>query len=435
MPQDIRELWPKVLEELKLRVTPGQFQTWFGTISPGNKRANCVEIKVPNAYYKTWLGRNYKGLLEEVVSVVSQAPATIEFAVESGTAVKPLELDPFLNRKYTFDTFVVGSMNRLAYAAALAVAESPGYTYNPLFLYGCVGLGKTHLLQAICLFLLDKHPSLRVLYRPCEAIVNHFITTVRTKTWESFRKTYRDVDVLVVDDIHSLSSHSPPFREEFFHTFNALYNLQRQIVLSATCPPEEIPSLEARLVSRFKWGLLARIDAPDLETRIALVEKKALLLGLSLSPSVSRFLAETEATNVRELEGTVVRLSRLCSLSNTLPSLDLARRVVGAAPRNEGQSVGIDCILQAVSESFLVPLSVLQSRRRLRSVTVPRQIAMYLARRLTSLSLQEIGGYIGGRDHSTVLYAEGKISALRREDQKINTLVDKIERSLRNPRG
>lgn len=431
--KDIRKLWPKVLEALQTRVTPGQFQTWFETISPGSQRANCVEIKVPNAYCKTWLGHSYKGLLEEVVSAVVQAPATVEFAVES-EPVKSQELDPFLNKKYTFDNFVVGPTNRLAYAAAFATAKSPGYAYNPLFLYGGVGLGKTHLLQAVCISLLDNHPSLKVLYRPCEAIVNHFVSTVRTKTWESFRKAYRDVDVLVIDDVHFLSR-SQQFREEFFHTFNALYNLQRQMVFSSPVPPEEIPFLEDRLVSRFNWGLLARIDSPDVETRNAIVEKKSLLLGLSLTPEVARFLAEHAPANVRELEGALVRLLLLCSQGNTPPSMDLARGAVGDRSRKEGPAVSIDRILRAVSASFRVPLSQLQSRRRLRSITVPRQIAMYLARRLTSLSLQEIGGYIGGRDHSTVLHAEERVSSLLKEDQKINVLVDKIEQSLRNSCG
>ncbi|MFQ5956645.1 MAG: chromosomal replication initiator protein DnaA [Candidatus Brocadiales bacterium] len=436
MAKEIRELWPKVLDELKERLTPQQFQTWFAHIQPiARGGGEEIELKVPNEYHKEWLARSYKNLLEEVLSSVSKDVRSVEFTVDSGVPCSlGVESYSDLNRNYSFDSFVVGPSNRLAHAAATAVAESLGRAYNPLFLHGGVGLGKTHLLHAICLSLLANSPAVRILYLPCESFVNHYIATVKNGRWESFRNTYREVDVLLIDDIHFLSR-SQHSREEFFHTFNALYNTQRQVVLSSDCPPEDIPTLEERLISRFKWGLLAKIDPPDYETRIAIAEKKASILNIQIPPEAARIIAEGVTNNVRELEGAIIRFSRYASLDTSTPKPDLARRVIRELTREEVSSVSIEKILSTVAASFNLTLSQLQSKSRTRSVASARQVAMYLSRRLTKLSLQEIGGYMGGRDHSTVIYAEEKVKATRSRDRSFAKLLDEMEKNLQKGGG
>lgn len=433
MAKEIQDLWSKVLEELKGRLTPQQFQTWFAHIKPVAREGDdSIELRVPSEYHREWLSRSYAGLVEEVLSSVSKGGRDVRFTVEGRTPASPgVEPHSYLNRNYSFDNFIAGPSNRLAHAAAIGVAESPGHAYNPLFLQGGVGLGKTHLLHAICLSLLVKDPNLRILYLPCESFVNHFIATVKSERWESFRNTYRDLDVLVIDDIHFISR-SPRSREEFFHTFNALYNSQKQIILSSDCSPEEIPSLEERLVSRFKWGLLARIDPPDFETRAAIIEKKASLSNLHIPPEASKIIAEQVTDNVRELEGAIIRFSRYASVSPSTPAADIARQVVKDLTKRSPATVNIDKILSSVATSFDISLSQLQSRSRRRSVALARQVAMYLARQLTHLSLQEIGGYVGGRDHSTVIHAEEKVKTMKSKDMNFSQLVDEIERGLQS---
>ncbi|MFQ5862728.1 MAG: chromosomal replication initiator protein DnaA [Candidatus Brocadiales bacterium] len=436
MAKEICKLWPKVLDELKGRVTPQQFQTWFAHIQPvAREGERDIELRVPTEYHKEWLTKSYKGLLEEVLSSVSKDIRDIRFTAERDVPGSlGMESYNYLNRNYSFDNFVVGPSNRLAHAAAVAIAKSAGRAYNPLFLHGGVGLGKTHLLHAICLSLLDDDPNLRILYLPCESFMNHFIATVRNGRWESFRSTYRDVDVLVIDDIHFLSR-SQRSREEFFHTFNALYNSQKQIVLSSVCSPEDIPAIEERLVSRFKWGLSAKIDPPDLETRIAIIEKKTLLLNIQLPPDVTMVFAEGITCNVREIEGAIIRFSRYTSLERSSSAVDFARRVVKELTSEEVAPVSIEKILAAVASSFSLSLSQLQSRRRTRSLATARQVAMYLSRRLTKHSLQEIGGYIGGRDHSTVIHAEERVRTAKSKDKSFALLVDEIERNLQEGGG
>ncbi|HCN20553.1 MAG: hypothetical protein A3C38_01245 [Planctomycetes bacterium RIFCSPHIGHO2_02_FULL_50_42] len=431
MVKEIQNLWPKILEELKVKVTPQQFQTWFAHIKPITLEGdNGIELRVPNEYHREWLSRSYKDIIEDAFSSVSGDVGDIRFTVEDGAqGVPSVESYSYLNKVYLFDNFIVGPSNRLAHAAAVAVSESPGGTYNPLFLQGGVGLGKTHLLHAICLSLLAKNPSLRILYLPCESFVNHFIATIKSERWEGFRNTYRDLDMLVIDDIHFISR-SQRSREEFFHTFNALYNLQKQIVLSSDCSPEDIPSLEERLISRFKWGLLARIDPPSFETRIAIIEKKAALLNLYVPPSAARIIAEGVTDNVRELEGAIIRFSRYASVSPATPVEETARQVTKELVKQNVPNVSIEEILRAVSTSFGIPLSQLQSRDRSRSVALARQTAMYFARKFTRLSLQEIGGYIGGRDHSTVIHAEEKVKETKSRDKGFLQLMDEIEKNL-----
>jgi len=331
-----------------------------------------------------------------------------------------------LNPQYTFGNFVTGPCNRMAHAAAMAISDLPGRAYNPLFLHASVGLGKSHLMQAICHNLANNRPDVPMMYISCEDFVNQFIGAIEHGLLEDFRYRFRYLDVLVIDDIHFLAEKDRT-QEEFFHTFNTLYQAQKQVVLSSDSPPHEIPSVEERLVSRFKWGLVARIDRPSYETRVAIVRKKAHLRGRELPEDVVQYIASTVDTNNRELEGAVVRVLGFAALSGREITMDLAREALRDLAHKPRPAVTIQRIADAVLERFNARLSDLQSKRRAQSVTVPRQISMYLARRLTNHSLEEIGAFFGGRDHTTVLHAERKIQQTIGRDPAFRGLVETIE--------
>jgi chromosomal replication initiator protein len=317
--------------------------------------------------------------------------------------------DVTLNEKYTFDNFVVGPSNQLAHAAAMAVAEAPAGSYNPLFLHGAVGLGKTHLLQAICHKAMDSDRALKVLYLSSETFVNQFIAAIEQGDLSRFRYKYRSVDLLLIDDIHLLANKERT-QDEFFHTFNTLYNDQRQIVLSSDSPPSEIPTLRERLISRFKWGLVAEIGAPGYETRQAILRRKARDRDIELPEEILNFLAEKISTNIRELEGAVTKVHGYAQLTGRAVNLDLAREALGHSGDDTHQSIlGVDRIMDVVCKHYGVRVTDLNGRRRTQSIVLPRQVAMYLTRKMTPLSLMEIGARFGGRDHSTVLYAVSKI--------------------------
>lgn len=432
-------LWQTVLEEIKKVVTPQQFQTWFTSLKLLAYSNDRIDIQVPNFFFKEWLEKHYMERIGRALAGITRGVPTIRFHVDNVTqreakSAAPTRVDTVsatgshLNKEYRFENFIVGPCNRLAHAASLAIAESPGQAYNPLFIHASPGLGKTHLLHAVCLSLIERQSPLRVIYLPCEAFMNHFVSTIKTGDWESFRRQYRDADVLAIDDVHFLS-HSQRTREEFFHTFNALYNSQKQIVLSSDCTPEEIPTLEERLVSRFKWGLMCSIDPPAYETRIAIIEKKAGTWGIELPVDVIRYLAENITANTREIEGAIVKIVKSASITNSKVTLELARDSISELVKDK-KSASIEQILKAITSRYNVQLSLLQSKKRTKSITFPRQIVMHLARRLTNLSLNEIGGYLGGRDHTTVIHADEKIHSLRKKDRNLNELLQRIEISL-----
>jgi chromosomal replication initiator protein len=434
-------LWQLVLEEIKKDVTPQQFQTWFTCLKLLTYSDDHIDIQVPNVFFKEWLEMHYLGYIQKAVAGITPGNPAIRFCTEDAdrpeaNLARPAVVNGaasavsgYLNKEYRFESFIVGPCNRLAHAASLAVAESPGHAYNPLFIHASPGLGKTHLLHAVCLSLIEKQRSLKIVYLPCEAFMNHFISTIKTGDWEAFRRHYRDIDVLAIDDIHFLT-HSQRTREEFFHTFNALHGSQKQIILSSDCPPEEIPTLEARLVSRFKWGLMCNIDSPAYETRIAIIEKKADAWGVELPVDVIRFLAENITTNIREIEGAIIRISKSASVNNSKITVASARECIADLIK-EKKTISFEQILKAITSKYNVQLSLLQSKKRTKSISFPRQIAMHLARRLTDLSLNEIGGYLGGRDHTTVIHADDKIYSLRGKDQNLNDSLKKIEDTLR----
>jgi chromosomal replication initiator protein len=337
-----------------------------------------------------------------------------------------------LNPKYTFDNFVVGPCNRFAHAAAVGAAEAPGKSYNPFFLHGNVGLGKTHLLQSFCFALLERNPQTRILYLSCETFVNHFISALENGDLQKFRNKYRGVDVLVIDDIHVLANKERT-QEEFFHTFNTLYQSGKQIVLSSDSPPKDIPTLQERLVSRFRWGLVTEIEPPCYETRMAILKRKSREKGREIPDDVARLLAETIDSNIRELEGAVTKLIGFAGLTHQQVTCDVAREALRELFEARKGMPSMEDILNLVTEHFDVKLSELQSKKRTNAIAYPRQIAMYLARQITRHSLEEIGGFFGGRDHSTVIYAVEKVGQLMAEDAEARAIIEGFLARLQGP--
>ena len=434
-----------ILSVIKKVVTAQQFDIWFSCLRIFSVTDNSITFVAPNNFIREWLHSNYNDLFSGAVYKVLNSSREVIFSTEdevfgqsltpsfftnNTTSIKSFSDECYtipLNKYYSFENFVVGPCNRLAHAAAIAVSESPGHAYNPLFIHGASGLGKTHLLHAINNVLVSKH-AIKTLFLSCERFVNHYISTIRSNSWDSFRELYRNTDALLIDDIQVFEN-SQGSREEFFHTFNTLYNAKKQIVITSDCPPESIASLEDRLISRFRWGLLCCVDSATIETRIAIAEKKASLWGISLSHEAASYLAENISGNIRELEGAIARLSREEKITKNRITLDLVRKVVRELSGNK-KTVSIEAIIESVSKRFNVSVSQLQSKRRTRSLVLPRQIVMYLSRKLTHMSLMEIGGYIGGRDHSTVIHADEKITQMSKKDKNLLFVLQKLEGEL-----
>jgi chromosomal replication initiator protein len=445
-----RSVWERVATILRRAVPRQQFETWFRGMALVTLTPERAELTVPNNFLREWILRKYFGVLRRALREVSGGDPEVEIrigeedapppeAVEAVAAEAPAarppsprpspplaygESDVILNAQYTFDNFIPGPSNNFPYAAALAVADSPGKSYNPLFLHGSVGLGKTHLLQAICHRLMERRPDMRILYLSCETFTNHFVTAVANGELDSFRFRYRHVDVLLIDDIHFLASRERT-QEEFFHTFNTLYNANKQIILSSDSNPAEIPTIEERLVSRFKWGVVAKIDQPVYETRVAIIARKARVHGATFPDEVVKFLAENIRSNIREIEGAVNKVAGMAHIYQRAIDIDLAKEALRDLLPPPSSRVSVDGIVRTVAEHFGVPVRDLMGKRRSKSIAHPRQICMFLARRLTSHSLEEIGGYFGGRDHTTVMYAYDKI---RREAEDSTDLAETIEK-------
>ncbi|MBC7771628.1 MAG: chromosomal replication initiator protein DnaA [Pyrinomonadaceae bacterium] len=344
----------------------------------------------------------------------------------------PLGLSLVLNPDYAFENFVVGPGNRLAHAAAQAVSVNPGMAYNPYFVHGKVGLGKTHLLQAICLRIKDSNPGARIFYTSCDAFITYFMEAVQAGEMTDFRHTFRDVDVLVIDDIHFLAKRDRT-QEEFFHTFNSLYQMHKQIILSSDAPPEEIPDLEDRLVSRFKWGLVASVAPPCYETRVAILKNKARLRCMDMPDDVACHIAGKIDTNIRELEGAVVKLQILSSVEKRPVDLEMARAALGEEPGRTEKQIQIQSIINVVTDYYGIKITDLQSKRRHRSVALPRQVCMFLARKHTRHSLEEIGGYFGGRDHTTVMHAVRTIEFKVGAEADFLRLMKSLEETIKSP--
>ncbi len=430
--------WALIQDKIKEKVTPQQFTTWFSGLNLIKLNTDEIYIHTPNSYCREWIENNYMDAIITSLEEASLSNRKVRFIVDDKSSLEPepyvqntpssssTDNSTYINKNYNFDNFLVGPCNRLAHASALAVSVSPGAAYNPLFIHGSVGLGKTHLLQAIFLHL--QKGGYNALYLPCESFVNHYISTIKTGDWDSFRNKYRKIDVLLIDDVHFLAN-SQSSREEFFYTFNALYTRQKQLVLSSDCPPEEIPTIEERLISRFRWGLITRVDPPGFETNVAIIQKKTALLNMKISYDVACYLADNVVSSIREIEGTLANIHKYATMNESKIDLSLVKKIVRDFSKQK-RNIGIEKILNTVTKHYGVQLSQLHSKRKLKSITLPRQIAMHLARKLTNLSLGEIGGYMGGRDHTTVMHADDKIKKLKSLDRNMSSTLRKLENSL-----
>jgi len=432
-----------------LRQNHGEIcRQWFDELEPLWLDGGVLQIRVANQVQQNYLARYCSEPFNDAAQAATGNLVAVSFVNGDGypprTARGNGRVDPaddlvsdqiVLSPDYTFDHFVQGPGNRLAYAASMAVAKQPGRAYNPLFVHGGVGLGKTHLLQAVCQTLLQDNPEARICYLSCDSFMNQFLEAVQNGRMHDFRHLYRHVDMLVIDDIHFLANRERS-QEEFFHTFNTLYQANKQIVISSDSPPNEIPQLEERLISRFNWGLVARVDKPCYETRVAIVRKKAELRGLTIPDDVVCYVATRIDSNTRELEGAITKIQSLASFDEQEINFDLAQKALGDDPVDSSRlQLSIQTIIDAVTDFYDVKLSDLQSKRRHRSITVPRQVCMYLARRRTAYSLEEIGGYFGGRDHTTVMHAIRTVDDRIDDDPMFAAQVHQLDNHLTPSRG
>ncbi|MBI4566016.1 MAG: chromosomal replication initiator protein DnaA [Planctomycetes bacterium] len=458
MMQLTEETRQSILQRLEQAIAPAVFQTWCRNLRFDAVRENVYEVPVPNAFYREWLEREIRDPLEEAFRQIFGRAPQLSFRISDDpeTAIVPLEPSsadapaaprevppepprpasvpagaaPLLNPAYTFDTFVVGPTNRVAHAAALSVSENQGYVHNPFFVHGGVGLGKTHLLQAICRAILARNPYARILYLSCESFVNEYIGALQRGRIEAFRQRMRGSDVLVIDDIHFLAGKDSS-QEEFFHTFNALHMAQRRVILSSDSGPREIRALKEQLVSRFLGGFEARIDAPTFEMRVAILRKKAEIKRREIPEEVLSFVAASVDTNIRELEGAINKLIAYASLSSRPIDLTLAQETLRDVATAAKQRIGVQKIQEVVSLFYGKRVIDLRSRTWTKSTSRARQVAMFLCKEMTSHSLSEIGSFFGGKDHSTVLYGIGRISAAMTKNEQIRSEVESIRRLLR----
>jgi chromosomal replication initiator protein len=449
-------LWESIADRLREALTETTFETWFGRANPVSLGERQLVVEVPNDFTRDWIQGHFLDFVSGVARESLGREVLVTFTVGEQRPQPPARPRPAeaelgrreagipdrdtpevdLNSKYTFDLFVIGSSNRFAHAAALAVAEAPAQAYNPLFIYGGTGLGKTHLLQAIGHYVGQHSRRLTMRYVTSETFMNDFIDSLRDKRIEGFKRRYRNYDVLLVDDIQFFEG-KERIQEEFFHTFNSLYEGGAQIVISSDRPPREIATLEERLRSRFEWGLLTDIQAPDLETRIAILRKKVNTEGIAVTdPEVLTFIASRVSSNIRELEGALTRVVAFSSLTDRSMTVDLAEHVLkDVFPQGDAApEVTISRIQEAVSQRFGVTLDELVSPRRSQAVAYPRQVAMYLSRELTDSSLPMIGKEFGGRDHTTVIHAKDKITRLIREDRSVYNLVQELTARIKQAR-
>jgi len=436
------EVWSQVLSSIGKRVNPQCFDTWFRPIVFDYRDNQALHLIVPTENFKKCLLENYAELLGEAIREAAHASLQVKVSVAQGAqalaAAPPQTSDgnghsTQLNLKYTFDSFVVGASNQFARAAALAVAEQPSKAYNPLYVYGGVGLGKTHLMHAIGHFILSKSPKLRLSYMSSERFMNELVNSIRYDRTIQFREKYRNIDVLLMDDVQFLAGKERT-QEEFFHTFNALYDAQKQIVITSDCPPREIPTIEERLHSRFEWGLIADIQPPDLETKIAILRKKAELDLVSLADPVAAYVAGSIRSNIRELEGALIRLSARASLDGMDPSeidVGYAREVLKDLVTDDRRSITSEMVIRAVSGYFGLKPTQLKSKSNTRRIAQPRQIAMYICKEVTGLSLPQIGKDFGGKHHTTVLHSIRKIKELKKKDSDVAASINKVLHSFR----
>ncbi len=448
---DLETIWENTLKDIKNKINLPTYKAWFEHITPLSLKKNCLTVSVGSSFAKEWLESRYSNLLSDSIKKVINnsckikivtAPESLESteryydeyideSIESAYYLNKKIKNSTFNTKYTFDTFIVGNSNRFACTASLAVSEKPGNTYNPLFIYGGVGLGKTHLLHAIGQYTLQLHPDKIVKYVSAERFLNDFINALRYKNIFAFKENYRNNDVLLVDDIHFLEDKEAS-QEEFFHTFNALHDTNRQIVLSSDRSPKNISTLEERLRSRFEWGLVTDITPPDLETRLAILKKYSEREKISVPDDILNLIAEKITSNIRELEGSLTRIAAFTSLTKSKPDLVIAKNILkDILPDDKEHKTSIQTIIKEVSKYFSIPINDILSAKRNKFISHARQLAMYLSRDLTSSSLPRIGKSIGDRDHSTVIYAISKISDLLKTDRNVYRQIQEITNKIK----
>ncbi len=447
--EHIADLWNQTLSNIEKKISKPSFDTWLKSTKAHVLQGDTLIVTAPNEFARDWLEGRYSQLISGVLLDITGEELDVRFIIPSNQEQEEFDIpmlpkkrartedsheakQSMLNPKYTFDTFVIGSGNRFAHAASLAVAEAPAKAYNPLFIYGGVGLGKTHLMHAIGHYVVEHNPSAKVVYLSSEKFTNEFINSIRDNKTGDFRNKYRSVDVLLIDDIQFLAGKEQT-QEEFFHTFNTLHEESKQIVISSDRPPKEIPTLEDRLRSRFEWGLITDITPPDLETRIAILRKKAKAEGLDIPNEVMLYIANQIDSNIRELEGALIRVVAYSSLINKDINADLAAEALkDIIPSSKPKMITILDIQRMIGEHYNVRLEDFKAKKRTKSVAFPRQIAMYLSRELTDFSLPKIGEEFGGRDHTTVIHAHEKISNLIQSDVQFQRQLKEFQELLKH---
>ncbi|PSL45942.1 chromosomal replication initiator protein DnaA [Salsuginibacillus halophilus] len=448
--ENLNDLWEQVLEKIQEKVSKPSFETWLKATTATDLQEQTIIVTAPNPFARDWLEDRYSSIISDTVEDITGSRLDVKFVIpdteeDNGFSVeeelkkmpsKPVEQEneapkTMLNEKYMFDTFVIGSGNRFAHAASLAVAEAPAKAYNPLFIYGGVGLGKTHLMHAIGHYVIEHNPDARVVYLSSEKFTNEFINAIRDNKAVNFRNKYRNIDVLLIDDIQFLAGKEQT-QEEFFHTFNALHEASKQIVISSDRPPKEIPTLEDRLRSRFEWGLITDITPPDLETRIAILRKKAKAEKLDIPNEVMLYIANQIDTNIRELEGALIRIVAYSSLVNQDINADLAAEALkDIVPNAKPKVITIADIQVKVASYYQIKQEEITAKKRTKTVAFARQMAMYLSRELTDASLPKIGEEFGGRDHTTVIHAHERISKMIAEQNDVAEQSEELKEQMK----
>ncbi len=445
----MNHVWEEALRLVQQHVSPQNFEIWFKPIRMVELQDESAELAVPNKFFKDWLEENYVSVIKESLRVAAGKEYQISFSLYNEDmppveAEKSLHTTPFtgqerrkrihpqLNERYSFERFVVGSSNQLAHAAAISVAEQPAKNYNPLFIYGGVGLGKTHLLNAIGLRVFHLYRDMNIVYVSAESFMNELINSIRCDTMSKFREKYRNIECLLIDDIQFIAGKERT-QEEFFHTFNALHDAGKQIVVTSDKFPKDIPNLESRLRSRFEWGLIADIQQPDIETKIAIILKKAQENNIHLPDNVAYYIAEKTESNIREMEGFLLRILAYASLKQRAIDINLAREVLkNMFNQRVNDDISVDEVMKVVASKVGVKVSDIKSPKKNKNIAFARQLAMFMARRVTHASFPDIGETIGKRDHSTVIYACNKWEKMIEEDLKLRKLVEEIEEALRH---
>jgi chromosomal replication initiator protein len=441
---DAPAIWQAALSELHQRVGEQNFDTWIKPVRVRQDQPDELVLEVPNKFVRDWLADNFLAVIRQTLADLAQKPVNVNIAINQHLqptqpraakehdlreARRPARVTNLIP-KYTFDNFVVGGSNQFAHAASLAVANQPGEHYNPFFIYGGVGLGKTHLINAIGHRVCGRRPELKVCYLSSESFMNELIASLRRDKMDEFKSRFRTFDVLILDDVQFLAGKERT-QEEFFHTFNSLHEAHRQIVITSDKFPKEIPDLEDRLRNRFEWGLIADIQPPDMETRVAILQKKAELEGVHIPHEVAIFLASHIDSNVRELEGSLTRLSAFASLTKTEVTVDLAKEVLHNTLKGIHRAISVEHIQKAICDYFNLRMADLKSKRRTKNIALPRQVAMYLCRKYTPTSFPAIGTMFGGRDHSTVIHASRTIEKKINEDPAMKATLERIEKNLK----